>query len=181
MDVKQIWEEFFSTWKEVITRPEEFFARWDPAEDWKKVIIFNVICGLIGGALTAVFTFFFGLGAVVRYPIFVIVGTFVGGIVMFVCFKVLGGKGDIEATIKMVGYTQAVRVFYIGIPVVGFIISFLASFYQFWLLIVGGKAVHGLDTTKSAIAVLIPAVLFGLITMIIAFVAGMGLMAFMHS
>ena len=63
MDTKKTWEEFAATWKAVMGRPEEFFATWDPAEGWQKVIVFNVICGLIGGILTTVLTFFFGIGA----------------------------------------------------------------------------------------------------------------------
>jgi hypothetical protein len=181
MDIGQIWEEFFTTWKAVITKPEEFFAQWDPAEEWRKVIIFNVICGLIGGVITAVLTFFFGLGAIIRYPLFVLVGTFVGGVVLFVCFKIFGGKGDIEATIKMVGYTQAVRVFYVGIPFVGFIFSFLAGIYQIWLLIAGGKVVHQVDSTKAAMAVLLPVAIMGLFSLLAAVLAGVGWMAMMHA
>jgi hypothetical protein len=111
MDTKKTWEEFAATWKAVMGRPEEFFATWDPAEGWQKVIVFNVICGLIGGILTAVLTFFFGIGAIIRYPLSILAMTFVGGVILFLCFKLFGGVGGVEPTIKMMGYTQAVRVF----------------------------------------------------------------------
>jgi len=105
----------------------------------------------------------------------------VGGVVLFVCFKIFGGKGDIEATIKMVGYTQAVRVFYVGIPFIGFIFSFLAGIYQIWLLIAGGKVVHQVDSTKAAMAVLLPVAIMGLFSLLAAVLAGVGWMAMMHA
>ena len=181
MDWNKTWEEFVHTWKGVVLSPEEFFARWDPGEKWEKVIVFNLICGLIGGLLTAIFTFLFGAGAVVRYPLLVLMGTFVGGSVLFVCFKLLGGEGSIEATIKMVGYTQAVRVFYVGIPLVGFLMSTLASVYQIWLLVAGGKAVHRLDPGKAAFAVLLPVAVMGLLSFIGAVLFGVALVgSWMH-
>lgn len=179
MDIRKIWEDFAATWKGIITGPEEFFAAWNPAEDWQKVIVFNVICGLIGGLLTAVFTFFIGTGEVIRYPLVVLAGTFVGGIVLFVCFKLFGGKGDVGPTIKMMGYTQAVRVFHLGIPIIGFPISFLASIYQLWLLVVAGKAVHGLDTTKAVLAVLLPVIVMGFLALLSFILFGVATVGYM--
>jgi len=178
MDIGKIWEEFFTTWKAVITKPEEFFAQWDPAEEWRKVIVFNVICGLIGGVITAILTLFGKSGSLIKYPLFVLATTVVFGVGLFICFKVFEGKGEIEATIKMVGYTQAVRVFWVGVPV-GVIISVLACIYQAWLLIVGGKVVHGLDTTRASMAVLLPLGIFGIFSMLLSVLGGVGWIAFM--
>lgn len=179
MDVRKIWEDFAATWKGIITRPEEFFAAWNPAEDWQKVIVFNVICGLIGGLLTAVFSFFIGAGEIVRYPLVVLAGTFVGGVVLFVCLKLFGGEGEVGPTIKMMGYTQAVRVFHLGIPIIGFPIGFLATLYQIWLLVVGGRAVHKLDTTKAALAVLLPVIVMGFISLLGSILFGVATIGYM--
>ncbi len=181
MDWKKTWDEFSQTWQGVVFSPEEFFSRWDPREKWEKVVVFNLICGLIGGLLTAAFTFLFRSGAVIRYPLLVLTGTFVGGIFLFVCFKLLGGKGTMEETIKMVGYTQAVRAFYVGIPFVGLLMSTLASVYQIWLLVEGGKAVHRLDTGKAAFAVLLPVAVMGLLSFLGAVLIGVSLVgSWMH-
>lgn len=181
MDWRRIWGEFAATWKGVVLQPEEFFAAWDPAEPWEKVIVFNVICGLVGGVLTTVLTFFFGIEALIGYPVTVLAGTFVGGIVIFVCFKLLGGEGSIEETIKMVGYTQAVRVFYVGLPGLGFLMSTLASLYQVWLLVAGGRAVHRLDVSRATFAVLLPVAALGLLAFLVAVFLGVGVMgALMH-
>jgi hypothetical protein len=176
MDFKQIWEEFFATWKEVVTRPEEFFAKWDPKEEWGKVLKFGGICGLIAGLITTVLTLFSGIATLILYPVFIFVGTVIGGVILFVCFKLVGGKGEIEPTIKMMGYTQAVSVVSLGIPVIGI----FASLYQLWLLVVGGKKVHQLDTSHAAVAVVIPVVAIGGLLILLVFL-GVGIVGMMMS
>jgi hypothetical protein len=172
MDFKQIWNKFFTTWKKIISQPEAFFAEWNPAEEWQEVIIFNVICGAIAGILTTVITFGGGFPMIIVNPVLVLIGTAIGGVILFVCFKIVGGGGDIEPTIKMVGYTQAVSVISMGIPIIGI----LAAFYQLWLLIVGGKAVHKLETGKAALAVLIPVVVIGGLLLMLVGIVGLGLL-----
>jgi hypothetical protein len=176
MDFKKIWEEFFATWKEIVTRPEEFFAKWDPNEEWGKVLKFGGICGLIAGVITTVLTLFSGIAALILYPIFILVGTVIGGVILFVCFKLVGGKGEIEPTIKMMGYTQAVSVVSLGVPFVGFVVAL----YQLWLLVVGGKKVHQLDTAHAAIAVVIPVIAIGGFLILLALL-GVGMMSMMMS
>lgn len=171
MDVKQIAEDYFKTWLDVILRPGEFFSRWDPKEPWEKVAVFTAISGLAAGVITAVLSFFTALGSVIVYPVLLLVGTVIGGLILFICFRFLGGTGDVESTIKMVGYTQAVAVISMGIPIVGF----LAGFYQLWLLVVGGKKVHSLDTVKAAIAVLIPAIVITACVFALAIALGIGI------
>jgi hypothetical protein len=176
MDFKQIWEEFFATWKEIVTRPEEFFAKWDPKEKWEKVLKFCGICGLLAGLITTVLTLFSGIAALILYPVFVVVGTVIGGVILFVCFKLVGGKGEIEPTIKMCGYTQAVTVVSMGVPVVGI----FAAIYQLWLLVVGGKKVHELDTPHAVVAVIIPVIaIVGLF--ILLMILGFGMMGMVMS
>ena len=103
-----------------------------------------------------------------------IVGLFVGGIILFVFFKIFGGSGGYEGTVRILSYSSAAQVF-AWIPVIGWIISL----YGIWLNIVGGKHVHNLTTVKSAIAVLLPLVILlvviaMLMAVIIATFATMG-------
>jgi hypothetical protein len=174
MDFKQIWEEFFATWKEIVTRPEEFFAKWDPNEEWGKVLKFCGICGLLAGVITTVLTLFSGMATLILYPLFILVGTVIGGVILFICFKLVGGKGEIEPTIKMMGYTHAVSVVSLGVPFVGV----FAALYQLWLLVVGGRKVHQLDTSHAAVAVVIPVIVIGGLFILLALL-GVGVMSVM--
>lgn len=155
--LKRLWDEFAATWKKVIFEPEEFFAAFNPAEDWKRVFTFNLTCGLVSGLLTVVLTLFTNMGALVGHPVAVLLQTLFGGIVLFAAFRFFGGRGEVEGTIKMVGYTQAVRVFWAGPAFISTFLGLLVTVYQLRLLIAGGRAVHGLDASRSAAAVLLTA------------------------
>ena len=61
MDLGTHFNSFFETWKKVLLEPEPFFTEWDQNEPWEKVLIFNVICGLVAGILTTIFTLFSGI------------------------------------------------------------------------------------------------------------------------
>lgn len=151
MDIRKTAEDYFGTWVEIITKPEEFFTRWDLEEGYEKVALFVVLSGLAAGLVNTVLTLFSGASAIIIFPLLLLFRTVVWGVMLFICFRFLGGKGEVESTLKMVGYTQAVGIFIMGIPKIGW----LAVCYQAWLLVVGGKRVQGLDTTKSFAAVFI--------------------------
>jgi hypothetical protein len=85
------------------------------------------------------------------------VQTLVGGVVLFVVFRFFGGRGEVEGTLKMVGYTQAVRVFWAGPAFISTFLGLLATLYQLRLLIAGGRVVHGLDGSRAAAAVMLAA------------------------
>ena len=71
------------------------------------------------------------------------------------------------------------RVFYVGFPIVGHLIGFVAIVYQVWLLIAGGKAVHEMDSTGAGMAVLLPVAVMGLFSFLAAIMAGVGVLAFL--
>lgn len=166
MDFRKTWDNFYVTWKLIVFEPEKFFANFNPAEDWKRVLTFNLICGLFSGVLTVVLTLFTTMGAVVSHPVTILVQTLLGGIVLFAAFRFFGGRGEVEGTIKMVGYTQAVRVFWVGPAFISVFLGLLVTVYQLWLLILGGRAVHGLSPARSAAAVLLTAAIATGMTMI---------------
>lgn len=168
MDPKAMWTEFAETWKAVMIRTEAFFEAWDPREPWDRVLRFLGVCGVIAGAVTTVFTFGGGILTILLYPLGLILGTLLAGAVLHLCFRIFGGSGGMEATLKMVGYTQAVSVFSLGIPALGM----LAGLYQLWLMTAGGKAVHNLNTRTALMAVILPVAVVFVLMVVLTFVFG---------
>ncbi|QTA87662.1 YIP1 family protein [Desulfonema magnum] len=176
MDFKELWQKvpdkwkpFSDKWARIIIWPRAFFSEWDHNEDYKHVIIFNIICGVLAGVLKTILTFGGEFSAIIRCPLTLMLLTFVGGSVFYLFLKLSGGEGDIEPTIKMVGYTQAIGVFSYGIPTLGPLIGL----YQIWLLTVIGEVLHKLDTRRSLIAVLLPIALFMFIMIMISTILGL--------
>jgi len=87
-------------------------------------------------------------------PVLGIVGIFIGGLLLHICFKIVGGSGSYEGTVRTVSYASAISAVS-WIPIVGWIIGL----YAIYLNIVGGTFVHDLTMGKSAIAVFIPIII----------------------
>lgn len=79
---------------------------------------------------------------------------FIEAAVLYVIYKVLGGKGSYEGTVRFLSYATAILVVS-WIPIVGWI----AWLYGIYLYIVGGMYVHDVSMGKSALAVLLPTIL----------------------
>ncbi|HIE31509.1 MAG TPA: hypothetical protein EYP67_03890 [Methanosarcinales archaeon] len=164
-------DEFIETWKKVITTPSDFFRQMPTSGGYEEPLKFVVINYLIAGIGTALITFGSLFSAVIAAPIFGIVWMFIGGLIFYICFKIVGGSGSYEGTVRIVSYASAVTAVS-WIPIVGWIIGL----YAIYLAIIGGTFVHNLTTVKSAIAVFIPVIIL-LILGILAFAAIVALIA----
>lgn len=97
-------------------------------------------------------------------PILNIIFTFITAAVQYPIYKIFGGTGSYEGTVRVRSYSAAVMVLS-WIPILGLILSI----YSLYLNIVGGMIVHKVSMGKSTVAVLISIVLFA----IVAFAAGL--------
>jgi hypothetical protein len=168
--------EFIETWKKVITTPSEFFREMPTSGGYEEPLKFAAINYLIAGIGAALITFGSLFGAVIVAPVFGIIGIFIGGLILHICFKIVGGSGSYEGTVRTVSYASAISAVS-WIPIVGWIIGL----YAIYLTIIGGTFVHNLTTVKSAIAVFIPIIILAILgilmfaAMIVALIASMGL------
>jgi hypothetical protein len=169
MNTKEKWQAFEEKWMQVMIHPRTFFTELDKYEAWEEVIIFNALCGLLAGLMKTVLTFGKSYLTILTYPPLLIAVSLVGGAVLFLSFKMCGGEGEFEQSVKITGYTQAVGIFSFGIPIVGP----LLFFYQLLLLIVMGEVAHGLDVRRSFYAIVIPIVLCLGLMALIATVTGL--------
>ncbi|MEA3294225.1 MAG: YIP1 family protein [Euryarchaeota archaeon] len=127
-------------------------------------IVFNITL-LISGTdtnsvlFTIILCFFM---FIIFLPLFAVIGIFIWGAIYQFLFKYLDGTGTYEGTVRIVSYSNAV-VLVVWIPILGW----LFSLYQIYLIIIGGTFIHGLTTSRSAIAVLIPIVIIPLVMMLL--------------
>ena len=126
-------------------------------------IFYNVFLLIIGtDANSALFSIIFCFFICIFFlPIIAVIGLFISGAIYQFLFKLLGGTGAYEGTVRIVSYSSA--VFLLGwIPILGW----LFVLYQICLNIIGGTFVHGLTTSRSAIAVLIPILIILIIPLV---------------
>lgn len=178
--------DYIETWKEVIQRPSDFYRKMPTTGGYADPLTFAAISYIIYGLLIALFNrgmmggmygYSGGAGgfslsmvimAAIMMPIGGIISIFIGAAIIYIIYKVLGGTGTYEGTVRFVSYATAVLVLS-WIPIIGWIVGL----YGIYLYIVGGMFVHNVSMGRSAIAVLLPTLLVFLLVIILA-----GLVAF---
>jgi len=98
--------------------------------------------------------FFAILMTVIITPIAGIISIFIEAAILYIIYKILGGTGSYEGTVRFISYATAVLVLS-WIPIIGWI----AGIYGIYLYIVGGIYVHDISMARSVIAILLPTLL----------------------
>ena len=157
---------FLSVAKNVVVSPREFFARMPAEEGLKNPFIFLAFCLFVS-------TLFFANIIGANFSIFVRLFTFLllwaflwSGLLYAAVVNFFKGKGTFQGTFRIVAYTGVTHLVS-WIPVLGII----ASFYGFYLVIVGLAQVHRIDTGKAALSLVSTIGVFFLIaTLLVIFI-----------
>ncbi len=155
-------DEFIGTWKKVITTPGDFFREMPTSGGYEEPLKFAVVNYIIAGIGLTLISLGGAFFAIVAMPIVGIIGMFIGGAILYICFKIVGGSGSYEGTVRIVSYASAVYVV-AWIPIIGQIIGL----YAIYLGIVGGTFVHNITTMRSVIAIFIPLIVLIIIGMVL--------------
>ena len=172
--------DYIDTWKEVIQRPSDFYRKMPTTGGYTDPLTFAAISYIIYGLLTGLFSRgmmrgMYGYGGITEFgfstaimtaiiaPIVGIISIFIGAAILYVIYKVLGGSGSYEGTVRFVSYATAVMVVS-WIPLIGWFFGL----YEIYLYIVGGMIVHDVSMVKSMIALLLPTFVVILLAVIAA-------------
>jgi hypothetical protein len=176
---------YIETWKEVMQRPSEFYRGMPETGGYADPLTFAAISFIIYALLTAFLTALFGHGmmegmyggmyggakesgffailmTLIITPIAGIISLFIEAAILYVIYKLLGGRGSYEGTVRFISYATAVLLLS-WIPVINWVIGI----YGIYLYIVGGMYVHNVSMARSAIAVLLPTLLVILLMAIV--------------
>jgi hypothetical protein len=181
---------YIETWKEVMQRPSDFYRGMPKTGGYTDPLTFAAISFIIYALLAALLTVLFGSGThmggmydgmyegmygsvrglgffailmtVIITPIAGIISLFIEAAILYIIYKILGGIGSYEGTVRFISYATAVMVLS-WIPIIGWIVGI----YEIYLYIVGGMYVHGVSMARSAIAILLPTLLVILLIAII--------------
>lgn len=172
---------FLVTWKAIITNPFGFFEGITKSDTVGYPLLFTYVNAVVGilpmlllimVAATALPFLPGGLSIVLIIPILILYLIFItialcfGSCLVHLCAKVMGGDGDLVATIKVYAYGWAVlgltQVFNV-IPLVSLLAAIPVFLYFVFLMIVGVKNAHDLSYFKAAVAVIIMPIVFSCI------------------
>jgi hypothetical protein len=157
---------YIKTWREVILRPSDFYKRMPTSGGYTDPISFATINYVINAfvitlARPRMLAFIgmhelrptvFSFTDVIEMIIGGIIGLFILALLLniFYHFKIIGGTGNHEGTLRFISYASATTIFS-WIPFVGLI----AIIYHYYLYIVGGMIVQNVSMKKSTMLILL--------------------------
>lgn len=159
------------TGRAVALRPQDFFNNMPVTGGYVQPLLFSVAIFLIvlgynlaliasglphpGGQESSGETVTDALKKAPVLGIIWVLGLFLGALVLHGSFRLLKGTSGYEATFRIFAYSSIANLLAI-IPSVG---QYFSTIYTLVLIMLGGKAVHGLSSTRAIVAPILPAFL----------------------
>jgi hypothetical protein len=151
LDRRSTLEEFPALWQRVVTDPLGFFADMPETGGLNQPAAFLAICAGIDalGHLLALA----GVPGMVRsFLAQIVAGFVVAALFVLIAQNLFGGRAGYEATFRVVAFSWAPLVV-AWVPYAGR----LALLYAAYLMIRGIERVHGIDTTRAVLTVVLGA------------------------
>lgn len=157
---------FFRTIKQVFSIPDIFFRRMPVNNGILNPLLFGIIAGYVGALINFFWQYTFsgmlggglnfaGVSPVIIYafilPIIIIIGLFIGSIIIHISVMMFGGKRGFEATFRVFSFANSIQVVSV-VPLLGAI--FFLVYYPV-LIVVGLKESHRITMGRAAFAVFV--------------------------
>jgi len=176
---KGLFSAFIETLQMVLTRPSEAFTAMRREGGFGEPILYAVIGGSIGGAVSFLFSMglqslglfgnqdhnafemMAGMGVgsilfIIFLPVLICIGLFIGSGVVHVCLMIVGGaKQSFETTFRVVAFTHGSTGPLQMIPVCG---GLIAGVWALVIYCIGLARAHETDTGRAVLAILLPLV-----------------------
>jgi hypothetical protein len=146
----------------VVTAPAEFFKSMPKTGGFLEPLVFAVIMGFIAGIIRAILSLFgigygagygggmmSGFGMIIFMPIAAAVGSFIGGAILFVIWKLMGSQEEYETAYRCGAYLMAlapITTILSIIPYAGGIINMAIYVY---FLVIASTQVHNIPSQKA--------------------------------
>ena len=157
--------------KAVLTDPAGFYRSMPVAGGFAEPAIFVAVMGAAIGVLMTIVAIFgghglgamaVGFGSFIMMPIMAVIGSFIGALVMFVIWKLMGSDYDYETAYRCVAYASAIYPIMgvLGvIPYVGTIVGVLWGMFLMYNATVETHKIKA-ETARLVIGVLAAIMLF---------------------
>jgi hypothetical protein len=184
-DYTELVPSFVQTAREITVNPVSFFSGIRRQGDFLNPLLFAIICAVISGLLAGIISLLISLatgngigsafgglfGALIITPIVTAIGLFVWAAIyhLLVVLIIKPSHAGYEATFRVVAYASVLQLvsWLAAIPILGILVLIAIVIYGVVLSVLGIREIHSTTTGRAAAVVLIPAIIFGLLALII--------------
>lgn len=136
--------------KGVITNPGTFYRNMAKSGGFSEPLIFVLVMGVVTGAVYGVLSIVgltgagaAGLGAIIAFPIALLIGSFISAAIMFVIWKLMGSAENYQTAYRCVAYTTAILPVVTIVGVIPYLGAVMRTAWGIWLVITASTEVHG--------------------------------------
>ena len=161
----------------VVTAPADFFREMPKTGGFLEPLVFAVIMGFVAGIIHAILSLFgvgygagyggggmmAGFGMIIFMPIAVAIGSFIGGAILFVIWKLMGSQEEYEAAYRCGAYLTALAPITAIISVVPYAGGIVNMAIYVFFLVTASIHVHNIPSQKAWLVFGIIGIVFALI------------------
>jgi len=156
--------------KKVVFSPVTFFKEMPHSGGFADPAIFAAVMAFVMGVVFAIYSLFgmkyggAGLASIIMFPIFGVIGSFIGGAILFVIWKLMGSEKSYETAYRCVAYSYAIAPVLAVISFVPYLAGIAKTLWGSFLMYTASKEVHQIkeQTAKLVFGILAGiGVLFG--------------------
>ena len=145
----------------VIKKPAEFFQEMQKTGGYRVPLVFAVIMGFISSMISMLLSSIglghgagygggmHGFSAIILIPVYAAVGSFIGGAILFVIWKLMGSQEDFEAAYRCGAYLMALAPITAIIGVVPYAGGIVNMFIYVFYLVAASIYVHQIPSQKA--------------------------------
>lgn len=143
----------------VLTAPGDFYRQMPKSGGFLDPMLFLIVMAVVGAVMMVAFGFLglgpmgalgVGIGSMIFMPIMAVIGSFIGGAIMFVIWKLMGTQEPFEVAYRCVAFASAiypVTALFGLLPYLGSIVGIAWGFY---LMFIATKEVHHLNEKTAS-------------------------------
>ncbi|MGE0472826.1 MAG: YIP1 family protein [Nitrospirales bacterium] len=143
----------------VLTAPADFYRQMPKSGGFLDPILFLIVMAVVGAIILVACGFLglgpmgalgVGIGSMIFMPVMAIIGSFIGGAIMFVIWKFMGTQEPFETAYRCVAFASAiypVTALFGLLPYLGSIVGIAWGFY---LMFIATKEVHHLNEKTAS-------------------------------
>lgn len=170
-DVSTVLTEVIADAKKIVFSPVTFYKEMPHNGGFANPAIFAAAMAFAMGVIFAIYSLFgmkfggAGLASIIMFPIMGLIGSFIGGAILFVIWKLMGSEKNYETAYRCVAYSYAIAPVLAAISFIPYLAGIVKTLWGSFLMFTASKEVHQIKakTAKLVFGILAGiGVLFGI-------------------
>lgn len=143
----------------VLTAPEDFYRQMPKSGGLLDPILFLIVMAVVGAIILVLCGFMglgpmgalgVGIGSLLFMPVMAVIGSFIGGAIMFVIWKLMGTQENFETSYRCVAFASAIYPVSALVGLIPYLGSIVGIAWGFYLMFIATKEVHHLNEKTAS-------------------------------